>query len=65
MYEETERVKEIMSNASEGDQAGNRLTYDKTTKTLRPSSNLGSGASTMMVTPSDLEMFGARMVGQL
>ena len=57
MQKERERVEEIMRNMSDGDKAGQKLVYDKTTKTLRPSKDKESSDRTISVTPSDLEMF--------
>jgi len=59
-HSERDRVDEIMRDMSRGEDAGNKLVYDKRSKTLRPSSKGDSSQDTISVTPSDLEVFAGR-----
>lgn len=54
---EEERVREILEEAARGHSLGNKLVYDKDSKSLRPSSYYDDPDSTMKLTNQDTHLF--------
>ena len=58
MGKEQERVRQIIENMARGDDAGDKLVYDRVTKTFRPSSSLRDPDRATEITPEDAELSG-------
>ncbi len=58
MESEQDRVRRIMQDIAEGNTAGDKLVYDKDTKTLRPASPYEDRDRTINVTPQDMSVYG-------
>ncbi len=56
MSEET-RVREILERAHSGNSIGNKLVYDKDSKSLRPSSYHDDPDNTIKITDADGDLF--------
>ena len=55
---EEARVRQIIENMARGDDAGDKLVYDRVTKTFRPSSSLRDPDRATEITPEDADLFG-------
>ena len=58
MQAEEDRVHRIMRDIAEGDSVGDKLVYDKDTKTLRPASSHEDKDRTIRVIPQDMDVYG-------
>ena len=54
---EEARVKEILEGGHMGDSIGNKLVYDKDSKSLRPSSYYDDPDNTIKITNADGDLF--------
>ena len=59
MWNEEQNVHEIMQDIQEGDNVASGLKYDPQTKTIRPASSYEDPDRCIVVTPRDMEHFGA------
>lgn len=58
MGTEQDRVTRIMENMARGEDHGNKLIYDRNTKTVKPVPKFGKDPdSSIKITPSDAELF--------
>ena len=57
MDTEEDRVRRIMQELAEGNNTGDRLVYDRDTKTLRRASPYEDGSRTIIVTPQDMTVY--------
>ena len=57
MGREQERIRNIMEDVARGRDVGNKLIYDRDTKTVRPVSNFIDPDSSIKVNPSDADLF--------
>ncbi len=58
MQREEDRVHEIMQEVAAGNEVGNKLVYDESSKTIRPASACRDPDRAIHVTPKDMEHFG-------
>jgi hypothetical protein len=54
---EQDRVHEIMQDMHDGDDSGDKLVFDKKTKTIRPAASVRDSDKGLSLTPSDMEHF--------
>jgi len=54
---ESDRVSEILGRAARGDDIGNKLVYDKPSRSLRPSSSYNDPDNTIEVTNQDKHLW--------
>ena len=57
MNTEQDRVHRIMQDIAEGNSVGDKLVYDKDTKTLRSASSYEDRDRTIRVTPEDMSVY--------
>lgn len=57
MDTEQDRVRRIMQDIAEGNSVGDKLVYDKDTKTLRPACSYEDSDRTIKVTPEDMSVY--------
>ena len=57
MGREEERIRNIMEDMARGKDIGNKLIYDRNTKTVRPVSNYQDPDGSMEINPSDADLF--------
>jgi len=57
MENEQDRVRRIMRDIAEGNTVGDKLVYDKDSKTLRPASSYEDRDRTIKVTPQDMSVY--------
>ena len=59
---EQDRITRIMENMARGEDYGNKLIYDRNTKTVKPVSKFGKDPdSSIKITPSDADLFQIAM----
>ncbi|MGV7223639.1 MAG: hypothetical protein ACQ9MH_19190 [Nitrospinales bacterium] len=55
---EQDRITRIMENMARGEDYGNKLVYDRNTKTIKPMSSAGNDPdSSIKITPADANLF--------
>ena len=64
MSSEQDRIRKIMEDMSRGKDIGNKLVYDRNTKTVRPAPEYSDPDGTTRFTPSDFEFFGRKTGSQ-
>ena len=59
METEQDRVRRIIQDIAEGNSVGDKLVYDRDTKTLRLASSCEDRDRTIKITPQDMSVYGA------
>ena len=56
-YDESQALNQMRSDLNQGDEIGQKLVYDRDSKTLRDESPFDDPDSTIRVTPEDMGVF--------